>query len=398
MTTNSAPKIPDVARDSNLFVWIMTLVVAGMFANTLYTQPATRQLAYLIPFSLLVLIHIILHWQLEKIVEYPSKLFWYIIIQGVLALVILNYAKNIGMTFALFMGLIGEAVGLFRLTRRGVLAGVYYLVLMAASLIQLSGGWDSSRMLLLGTIPMVIFVVVYVSLYMRQNEAREKAQLLAAELETANLQLAEYAARVEDLTIANERQRMARELHDTLSQGLAGLILQLEAADAHMNNNRSDKAQSIVANAMLQARATLADARSAIDDLRQTPGDDLEAALRLEITRFTEAAGISCTYTSDPMPPLSDLVSETVHRCVAEALTNITKHAHAQSVAVNVGMQGRRLLVTIRDDGRGFDASSIPEGHYGILGIKERVRQVNGSFEIQSDIGKGTTIRIELPI
>src|SRR5512141_2059623 len=97
-------------------------------------------------------------------------------------------------------------------------------------------------------------------------------------------QLTEYAAQVEDLTIANERQRIARELHDTLSQGLAGLILQLEAADAHLSNKNSEQAQTIVTNAMAQARVTLADARHAIDDLRQSSRDDLDSALRLEIS------------------------------------------------------------------------------------------------------------------
>ena len=397
MTKNSSQKISSVERDSNLFVWILTLVITGLYAITLYSEPATRQLAALIPFSAVILLHITLHWQLGKITEQPSKLFWYIFFQGVLALVILVYAKNIGMIFALFMGLIGEAVGLFRLTRRGLLAGIYYFILLVISLVQLSG-WDSSGMLLLGTIPMVIFVVVYVSLYMRQNEAREQAQSLAAELETANRLLSEYAGRVEDLTIANERQRMARELHDTLSQGLAGLILQLDAADAHLNNNHNDKARSIVVNAMLQARATLADARNAIDDLRQTPLDDLDASLHLEVSRFMQAVGIPCILQMDSLPPLPDLIEETVLRSVSESLTNITKHASAQNVGIHVGMKGKNLLVTIQDDGEGFDPSSIPAGHYGILGIKERVRQVNGRFEVQSELHKGTMLRIELPL
>jgi NarL family two-component system sensor histidine kinase YdfH len=368
-----------------------------MYAMTLYNEPATRQLGSLVPLTVLILAHIILHWYLGKILEKPSILFWYIIGQGILTLVILTYTKNIGMIFALFMGLIGEAIGLFRLTRRGLLAGVYYLILMTISLIQLSG-WDSSGTLLLGTIPMLIFVVVYVSLYMRQNEAREKAISLAAELETANRQLSEYAARVEDLTIANERQRIARELHDTLSQGLAGLILQLEAADAHLKNQRSDKAQSIVANAMLQARATLSDARSAIDDLRQTPLEDLDTALRHEVSRFMQASGIPCVYHSDPTLPLPEPIIETIIRAVAEVFTNITKHARAKNVELSVAMQENTLLVTVRDDGQGFDASSVPDGHYGLLGIKERVRLVGGQFEIDSQIGKGTTLSIELPL
>jgi NarL family two-component system sensor histidine kinase YdfH len=274
---------------------------------------------------------------------------------------------------------------------------VYYLVLLAVSLVQLSG-WATTAWGFLGIIPIALFVVIYVSLYMRQVEAREKAQSLSAELEKANRQLSEYAAQVEDLTIANERQRMARELHDTLSQGLAGLILQLEAADAHLTSNRNNKAQSIIGNAMEQARVTLADARRAIDDLRQPSLDDLDSALRLEISRFTNATGIPVQYHSVPTPPLPDSTKETLVRALAESLTNIAHHAKAQNVEVNIEAKDKGIFITVKDDGVGFDTSSVPSGHYGILGIKERVRLVNGSFGIQSENGKGTTLSIQISL
>jgi len=146
----------------------------------------------------------------------------------------------------------------------------------------------------------------------------KKPRCWLLKLEAANRQLSEYAARVEDLTIAAERQRMARELHDTLSQGLAGLILQLEAVDAHLSHNHPEKAHAIISDAMLQARATLADARRAIDDLRQTTQDDFETSLRLEISRFTDATGIPCIFHADATPPLPDPVKETIIRAVAE--------------------------------------------------------------------------------
>jgi NarL family two-component system sensor histidine kinase YdfH len=125
--------------------------------------------------------------------------------------------------------------------------------------------------------------------------------------------------------------------------------------------------------------------------------DDLDSALRLEISRFSNATGIPIIFHADQVPPLPDPVTETVIRSVSEALTNVANHAKAQNVEVNVRMKDKSLLVTIQDDGQGFDASAIPSGHYGILGIKERVRLVNGSFEIQSENGKGTTLKIEVP-
>lgn len=375
----------------------MTVIIAGIYIVDLINIPSLRQLRTLIPFTILLVIHVVLHWQLENILQRPNRTIWYIIAQGALALIISSLGNNIGLTFALFMALIGEAVGLFSLTRQGLLAGVYYMILLAINLFQISG-WYSSGMLIIGAIPMVVFVVIYVTLYMRQNEAREQALSIAAELETANRQLSDYAAQVEDLTITNERQRMARELHDTLSQGLAGLILQLEAADAHLTNNHNDKAQSIISNAMEQARSTLADARRAIDDLRQPALDDLDSALRSEISRFTNALGIPILFHSDQTPLLPAPIKETLIRALSESLTNIANHAHAQNVEVNVKMKDQSISLTIQDDGRGFDASSIPSGHYGILGIKERVRLVNGSVEIQSGNGKGTTLKIEVPL
>ena len=138
----------------------------------------------------------------------------------------------------------------------GLVAPTYYLVLSMICFANLTG-INSVGGYWLVTIAVVIFIVIYVTLYMRQAEAREQAQALLLELEKANRQLSEYADRVEDLTIANERQRMARELHDTLSQGLAGLILQLEAADANLAKDHSDKARVIIQQSMQQARATL---------------------------------------------------------------------------------------------------------------------------------------------
>lgn len=397
MTTGHSPQIFKVERDPRLFLWFMTLIVAGFYIATLYQVPSMRQWAKLIPFTMLVLIHMFLHWRLESITGRPNLVFWYMLIQGGLALVICWMANQIGLTFSLFMALVGEAIGLLRLTRQGVLAVVYYLILMAVSAVQ-SSSRSSFVPLLVGTIPMVIFVVIYVTLYMRQNEARARAQSLAAELEQANRQLSEYAAQVEDLTIATERQRIARELHDTLSQGLAGLILQLEAADAHLSNNNQDKARGIISNAMSQARVTLADARHAIDDLRQSPTDDLDSALRLEVSRFSDATGIPVLFQADPTSPLPDPVKEALVRVFKESLSNIANHANAQNVAIKMLTLEESLSVTIQDDGQGFDASAIPAGHYGILGMKERVRLIHGTFDIQSTAGKGTTLNIEIPL
>jgi NarL family two-component system sensor histidine kinase YdfH len=252
----------------------------------------------------------------------------------------------------------------------------------------------------LAVIPAAIFTILYTTMYVRQSQARERAQELLEELELANRQLREYAAQVEDLTIASERQRMARELHDTLSQGLAGLILQLEAVDAHLAQDKAERARAIVRETMERARQTLADARRAIDDLRapQTPG--LGEAARQEADRFTAATGIPCAVTLALTDPIPEPVAEAAIRVVSEGLTNIARHARAANATLRIASlpEGNTLEIEITDDGVGFDTQSVDAGHYGLLGMRERVRLAGGSFEVDTAPGKGTRLTMRIPL
>jgi NarL family two-component system sensor histidine kinase YdfH len=252
----------------------------------------------------------------------------------------------------------------------------------------------------LAMLPMTFFVAVYVTMYSRQSEARARAQGLLKELEGANQQLSEYATQVEDLTLANERQRMARELHDTLSQGLAGLILQLEAVDAHLAGNHPERARSILRQSMEKARETLAEARLAIDDLRHDAQTNLEEGVRQEIDHFTDSTGIPCSREIEFPAKLSEQVSETVLRVTREGLTNIARHAKAKRASiriVNITMEDQ-LEIEISDDGIGFDPQKVEAGHYGLLGMQERVRLAGGSIDLHSDPGNGTRIGIRIPL
>jgi NarL family two-component system sensor histidine kinase YdfH len=386
-----------IDQDYRIFFVFMTLVLIGVYLLSVAQNPLLKQPGLLILFTVLMVIHIVLHWLVIPIIQRPEGKVIYVIVQGLLAFALTHISRNTGMVFALYMALIGETIGFLGLNRWSVLSTTYLLALSLTNF-SIFTNIENAIYWLLTIIPTVIFIGMYVTMYLRQAEAREKAQALATELEAANKQLTEYSARVEDLTIANERQRMARELHDTLSQGLAGLILQLEAVDAHLTNHRNEKAQSIIGNAMTQARITLADARRVIDNLRQPSLDDLDSALRLEVSRFTNATGIPLHFHADPTPPLPDAVKETLVRAVAEGLTNIVHHAQAHNVDVDVRMKDKNLRVTIQDDGVGFDPESIPSGHYGILGMKERVRLVKGNLEIKSVRDKGTTLKIQIPL
>jgi NarL family two-component system sensor histidine kinase YdfH len=398
MPTNASPEISRVERDQRLFVWFVTLVIAIVYILAVVNMPSVREPVILFIFTGLTIVHILLHWQLGRIIDQPRKLTLYILVQGMLVYVILLFPKNLYMIIALYMIMLGQAVGLLGLTRKGLLAAGYYLALLTISLVNLSG-WAASGSLLLSTLPFVVLVVLFVALYMRQNEAREQAQSLAAKLESANQQLAEYAAQVEELTLASERQRIARELHDTLSQGLTGLVLQLEAIKAHIDAGRSERALTIIDQSLARARSTLVDSRAAIDDLRAIPASIL-AAMRAKTERFSQATGIPCELSlalGDTPPPQN--TSEHLLRVLNEALANVTRHAQASQVWVRLEANKDHLELEIQDDGQGFDSGKMTgAGHYGLLGMRERARLVGGTLEIKSGTGQGTLIRLVVPI
>jgi len=250
------------------------------------------------------------------------------------------------------------------------------------------------------TISTLTLFIIFMVMYRRQSEAREQSQTLLADLEAAHHQLADYAAQVESLTLASERQRMARELHDTLAQGVAGLELQLEAANNHLENGRFPRAQTIVQQSMKRARSTLADARAAIDDLR-LEDRTLPEAVHHHTERFTRATGIPCHLqlalsAETAVPPA---IADHAERMISESLTNITRHAQASNVWLTITQSPKQLSIAVRDDGVGFDVeTAVRTGHYGLLGMRERTRLVNGTFEMTSQAQEGTSLHISLPL
>jgi NarL family two-component system sensor histidine kinase YdfH len=244
-------------------------------------------------------------------------------------------------------------------------------------------------------------IVGYVVLYLRLTRTHERAEALLHELEAAHAALANYAARVEELTLANERQRLARELHDTLAQGLAGLTMQLDAVDALLSEENLQEAQEIVQQAMGRSRATLADARKAIDDLRSVGSDALNCseAVQEEILHFTTMTGIACHADLTALAAVAPPFHGHVLSVITEGLLNVARHGQAHQVWVRAIREDGTLIIEIRDDGIGFDTSreATRTGHYGLLGLRERARLIGGRLEVESARDMGTTIRFSLP-
>lgn len=397
----------DEHAEGRPFFFILTILILLTSMLTLFQPPNPMPVNRLPLFVILIVLHLGLHWTSVLFVERPRWREAYLFIQGALAFILVLVSQRPELTLTLFAALVAATLGLFGLTRLAAAGVAVFVLLTFASLYALGGQallaeWSSPA------ISTLTLFIIFMVLYRRQSEAREQSQTLLKELETAHHQLAGYAAQVESLTLAAERQRMARELHDTLAQGVAGLVLQLEAANNHLENGRFPRAQTIIQQSMKRARSTLADARAAIDDLR-LEDRSLSDAIQHHTNRFTQATGIPCHLKldlSDKTPVLSEAevavsstIADHVERIVSESLTNITRHAQASTVWLDVNQTGTMLTIDVRDDGVGFDVeTAVRAGHYGLLGMRERARLVSGTFEISSEPDKGTLLSITLPL
>ena len=207
----------------------------------------------------------------------------------------------------------------------------------------------------------------------------------------------------EKIAVLEERDRMARELHDTLAQGVSGLVLQLEAVKHYLETGEIAESQVIISEAATQARDALRQARAAIDDLRAEAlfAPEFVEVIDQRAQRFHAATGI--TYELDAQLPDNLLLPSTLclhaRRAVAEMLENVARHAEATTVQLRLDLSDGSLLIEVEDDGVGFDAeAAVGPGHYGIIGLKERARLTGGHYSIESAPGNGTTAQLRLPL
>ncbi len=392
----SDQEIEDGLKETRPFFWFLILILIFLYGLSITSTPTVRQSVYFIPYTILFLVHTILHWYMPRLASQTWQLITYLVVQIAIVIALIAISQQPGIAIGLYMALAGETFGILEDWRRAVVATVGYLALMGLTF-GFIWGWEDVAGWLGSALLIMLFVLVYVLLFIRQLNAREESKRLLNELQEAHSQLAEYAQRVESLTLAGERQRMARELHDTLAQGLTGLALQLEAVEASLERDNRDQALQITAQAKDRVRTTLADARRAIDDLRASETAVSDTISR-EAERFTTASGLPCTLTIPSQLSLSEQNGEHVVRCVSEGLTNVTRHAQATQVWLTVTEKNGRILIQIRDDGQGFDSNGrIPSGHYGLLGLRERARLAGGELIIESQLGTGTILSMNIP-
>lgn len=227
----------------------------------------------------------------------------------------------------------------------------------------------------------VVFVVVYVGVAEREREARQRAEALTVE--------------VAQLAAANERNRMAREIHDTLGHYLTVIHVQLEAARAILGTD-PDRGLLAVSRAQALAKDGLAAVRQSVKALRE---DAPVEGIAEQIASLVEAARdetFAATFRTTGAPrAVSAAVALALHRTTLEALTNVRRHAEARSVEIELDFSDEgRVRLHVRDDGKGAVDTS---GGFGLLGIRERAEQLKGLVNYETAPGQGFRLFLELP-
>lgn len=230
-------------------------------------------------------------------------------------------------------------------------------------------------------------------------EQVELAQALANQA-MLMIRLAELSAKGREAAVAGERNRIARDIHDTLAQGFTGIIIQLEAAEDAGRRGLGLAAEQHVVTARNLARESLSEARRSLQALRPQPLEEggLTHALRALFGRLTEGVPLNSDFRVLGEPrALPAHWEENLFRIAQECLTNVLRHAQASSVNATLRYGEDEIWLQFDDDGRGFDTAARSEG-YGLLGMRERVDAMGGQMHVESSTGLGTTVSICLPL
>lgn len=277
-----------------------------------------------------------------------------------------------------------------------------------AVVLVVGGGWAWLEWQTAGTLsePAILAIAVftlagvvsvtYVSTIARESERRRR---LIDELRRTRAELAEAERHA---LVLDERRRLAHDIHDTLTQGFASIVMVLEAADVALDEAHA--ATRHVRRSLASARANLAESRRVVWALRPEPLTD--ATLPETIERLAaetcESHGLhaACVVTGVPRP-LGDAHDTALLRVVQEALANVVRHAHADDVTVTLSYMDDTVVLDVQDDGIGFAPSATvaasSNGGVGLRSMRDRVHQLGGSVTVESAPGAGTTVAVALP-
>jgi signal transduction histidine kinase len=250
---------------------------------------------------------------------------------------------------------------------------------------------------LLGLVSGVLFVIVFTRVLVQADTSRQEVQRLADRLEALNQQLREYAVQAEELATSKERNRLAREIHDSLGHYLTVINVQLEAARAVLDSDQQSAYQALE-KAQTLAKDGLSEVRRSVAALRASPmeGQPLTTAIGRLVEECQES-GVRCEWkVSGVVRELPAQIEHALYRAVQEGLTNVRKHARASFVKVCLDYTEEELILSVEDNGVGFDLDKIEDG-FGLFGLRERVALLDGRVSLRTTKPDGARLEVVIP-
>lgn len=312
-------------------------------------------------------------------------------------------------SFAILFFLMGPLVSVY-LTQKASFLWIGVFTLVTGSIFIVKNGLDG----FINSLPFAagyLFFAIFGSMWRQAETNRCISEQLLAQLQQTHIQLQEYAARLEEMTITQERNRIAREMHDALGHRLTIASVQLEGAQ-RLIPTQPERAAHILETVRQQVREGLGELRRTVAMLRAPVDEDLP--LPQVLTNLTaqvqEATGLKIHTSLDEIPiVLPHLHRQAIYRAAQEGLTNIQRHARAAEAWLQLNMQDNKITLLISDNGAGVtttvDVASVAAmnsdggpAHFGLSGLQERARLLGGECFIDPRPGGGTQLTFRLPI
>jgi signal transduction histidine kinase len=241
----------------------------------------------------------------------------------------------------------------------------------------------------------VIFLAVGFSISYLMNRIKKQQQ----SLEEANRNLSHYASTLDELATTRERNRLARELHDTIAHTLSGLSVQLETIKAYWDVDPKMARESLEKSSKI-AHSGLDETRRALKALRVSPLDDLGLVQALSVMAKDSSARANIALDlliAQKLPVLSPDIEQGIYRIAQEAITNAINHSQARLLTVKMDYQEGHLKLNVQDDGTGFDVEkSNDPNRFGLTGMRERAQLIGGELTILSKPGAGTQVQLTI--
>lgn len=322
------------------------------------------------------------------------KLF-YFFLQLILGGLIIYYGRGVGFTTLILLPVVAHTAMILD-QEWSLLVNV--LVLLTHSISVWS--FSHSISILWAGVPVFfaaqVFILIFTQMAVNEQKAREKLEKLASDLSEANQRLSEYANQVHELAVTQERNRFAREIHDGLGHSLTTINMQINAASVVAKKD-PEKAIYMLENAQKLTAEALVDVRNSVYALRKDAEEieDLPSRIR-KLTEIAQATEREVLFTITGIPRIvNPQVDLTVYRTAQEAINNAQKHSFATRIDVLLDYsRDDSIILRVKDNGVG--AEKIQNG-FGLIGIQERVRLLNGSAEISNEPGKGFVVQIVVP-